>query len=69
VKPGKLDVPGLDILMHVPHETDTERRLRNVIGKQREAVRMLEQALRDCAAIEGSRIAPPVLGKLQEMRG
>ena len=40
-----------------------------MILMQRDAIHLVERALKDCAAIEGSRIAPPVIAKLQEMRG
>ena len=56
--------------MHDPHETDTERKLRNVISAQREMIlNVLEPALQWYASSPEPEIAEQALRKLQEMRG
>ncbi len=69
MKPGKVTVQGLDLLMHQHNETDTERKLHNLINKYREAFVVLEDAARWYAGSLEPEVAEQALRKLQEMRG
>jgi hypothetical protein len=53
---------------HAPHETDAERKLRNLVGRQRELLGVMHDALTWCAGTYEDAVAKQALAKVEEMR-